>query len=192
MNIDYLRAKALAYAPELPYPIVLDRELKYRLSEAQANLAAARRERDAILADPELLRARREQTLADLTPKLAVDDTVAAAEAALTDAEEAARPESLVLIFRRISAQEYQAMLEAHSDDKGTVRLLEFADALLAACYVRTEAADGSDVGLTFEQAMGPCDHGDLEALRGQIVGHHRVGASVSFDPRNSGRPATS
>lgn len=194
MSIEDLRAKALSYSPELPYPVVLDRGLKYRLSEAQRNLAAARAKRQSQI-DNQSDADRTGQRFDEETPTVRADLEVADAEAALSAAEEEARPESLVLLFRRLPATgegSYQEALDAHTDDKGVVRQAALSDALLSACYLRTEAADGQDVGLLFAEAMTPLDHGDVELLRAQIIGHHRIGASVSFDPRSSGRPATS
>ena len=190
MSIADLRAKALAYSPVMPVPVVLDRDLKYRLQEAQKTLAALQKDRDKIVTDG----APTGQRYDEATPTARIDEQIAAAEQALTAAEDAVRPDSLVLIFRRLPATgpgSYQEMLEAHTD-KGAVEVTKLSDALLDTCYLRTESADGEDVGLSFAEATVPLDHGDIETLRTMIIGHHRVGTAVSFDPRSSGRPATS
>lgn len=191
MSIADLRAKALAYSPEMPVPVVLDRDLKYRLQEAQKTLAALQKDRDKIVTDG----APTGQRYDEATPTARIDEQIAAAEQALTAAEDAVRPDSLVLIFRRLPATgpgSYREMLDAHADDKGVVNVVKLTDALLAACYLRTESADGEDVGLSFAEASVPLDHGDFEQLRTMLLSHHTVGTAVSFDPRSSGRPATS
>lgn len=193
MSIADLRAKALAYAPELPYPLVLDRELKYRLSEAQKTLAAAQAARQKIIDSPDGA-ALAGQRFDEAAPTFRMDREIADAEAAVAAAEDAARPDSLVLVFRRLPATgpgSYQELLDS-ATDKGSVNLPALGEALLAACYLRTESCDGEDVGLSWGEAQVPLDHADIEALRMQIIGHHRIGAAVSFDPRSSGRPATS
>lgn len=196
MSLEALRAKALAYSPELTYPIILDRDLKYRLSEATQKLADLRKDR-AKMADlpPEEQARAAGQTLADAAPRFRIDTEIADAEKALSDIEDEARPEALVLIFRRLPASgpdSYQQALEDNSDAKGVVSIFGLGQALLASCYLRTEDAAGADVGLTWDEAQIPLDHGDIEALRSHIINHHRVGTAISFDPRSSGRPATS
>lgn len=195
MDIAALRAKALTYAPELPYPIVLDRDIKHRVSEAQKSLATAQSERDRILSLPHEHRDQG-QTLADLSPTVRADERIRQAEADLDAAMDAARPESLVLIFKRLppsGPSSYEELLVAHTHAAtGDLDVRVFGDALLSASYLRTESADGEDVGMSLAEAMLPLDHMDLENLRMQVIAHNRVGASVSFDPRSSGRPATS
>ena len=189
MSIEELRAKVLAYSPEMTYPVVLDRDLKHNLIEARKNLAALQAERQKIIdSPPELTGQRYDQA----TPTADIDERIMSAEAAVGAAEEAIRPESLVLVWRRLSADEYQARIDEHSDEKGIISTIKLGDHLLGECYLRTESASGGDVGLAWDEARAPLDHGDIETLRLMIIGHHRIGAGVPFDPRSSGRPATS
>ena len=196
MSIESLRALVESYDPELTYPIVLDRGLKLRIMEASGDLVTLRQRRASLAgASPEDRAVVAVQTLADAAPHFPVDDEIAAAEAALTSAEDEARPSSMVLVFGICPSEgdaSFAAHRERHTGKGGVTNIVELGAALLAASYRRTESPSGEDVGLTWEQARKPLDDGDLEALRVQIIGHNRVGASIPFDPRPSGKHAMS
>ena len=193
MSIEYLRAKALAYAPQLPYPIVLDREKKWAVEQAQRRIDSLQEMRDGIVqSPPEELR--HSQRLDQASPTADVDKAIDEAIEKLEAAKNDARTDSLVLVFRRLPASGPGSYQE-HSDaatTNGALNATKLGDLLLEACYMCAESADGEDVGIEWAEALTIIDHGDLEQLRLQIIGHHRVGASLSFDPRNSGQPATS
>ena len=115
-----------------------------------------------------------------------------------TQAEDAARDSSMVLIFKRLPAtrdsaedgEQSYAELEDAATTGGKTNYDRLADLLLAACYVRADSVAG-DLGLSWREASRPLDDRDLEQLRNMIVGHHRMGAAIPFDPRTSGQPET-
>ena len=195
MSIEALRALVESYSPELTYPIVLDRGLKLRIMEATSDLVTLRQRRSKLAGASPEDPVGAVQTLADAAPTFPIDAEIEAAEAALTAAEDEARPSSMVLVFG-ICPSEGDASFAAHRERAtgkgGITNVIELGTALLAASYRRTESPSGEDVGLTWEQARKPLDDGDLEALRAQIIGHNRVGASIPFDPRPSGKHAMS
>ena len=78
----------------------------------------------------------------------------------------------------------------ALTDDKGTVDYEAMAAELLRVCYLRTESVHG-DLDLSWREASRLVDDSDMQNLRNLIVGHHRLGARIPFDPRSSGQPET-
>ncbi len=191
MNIEYLRQKALSYAPEHVYPVVLDRDAKVRLQAAEATLAGLIAERDKSLALPPEARDA-DRTFADESPTVRLDARITEAESERDAARDAVRPDSLVLVFRQLADAEYRPIGEACRNERGIDDNLKLGAALISACYVRTESPEGEDVGLSAAEAVRLLDQGDRLILGKQLIGHHWFGAAISFDPRSSGRPATS
>ena len=55
---------------------------------------------------------------------------------------------------------------------------------------MRADSAFG-DTGMTWAEVSRVFDAGDRDQLRLLIIGHHRYGAGIPFDPRPSGTPET-
>ena len=190
-----LRALALGDSPTAEFPICLDRELRLACVALRQQYLDVKQRLDG-LADSD----RDGSTALDEAPledrlRAQLDDI----EARLQEAEEAAAPHSMVLIFKRLPATpdsaddgepDYFTVEQEHTDNKGHVDQDALAGALLPLCYLRTESVHG-DLDLTWSQAIRQADSSDLHYMRAIILGHHRMGARIPFDPRSYGQPAT-
>lgn len=194
MSIEHLRTLALTYAPTADYSVCLDREQQLHLIALRTRLLDVQARRDRLASGGDLPK----QTLGEtpIVDQLAAE--VADLERQLDAAQDAAAENSIVLVFRRLAATPDSAdegepsysEVEASVTVDGKTDWDQVGDLLLAACYLRADSAFG-DVGLSWAEASRPLDDRDLDELRNMIIGHHRLGAAVPFDPRNSGRPAT-
>lgn len=191
--IAMLRAKALTDPPKARYPMCVDREVHVQL--------AALRQKYVRTADKLAKAASRPavQSLGDSAPVQDDDEILAAIEREIEEAQEAAKGDVIVLVFRRLpttaeSASEgennYLGLEQEHTDAAGNVNYRALGAALLPLCYERAESIHG-DLGMTWAEVLTIVDAGDLEHLRNMIVGHHRIGGAVPFDPLSSGPPAT-
>ena len=192
--IAMLRAKALTDPPKARYPLCVDREARLQL--------AALRQKYVRTADKLAREAASRpavQSLGDSAPTQDDDEILAAIEREIEEAQEAAKGDVIVLVFRRLpttaeSASEgennYLGLEQEHTDATGNVNYRAVGAALLPLCYERAESIHG-DLGMTWAEALTILDAGDLEHLRDMIVGHHRIGGAVPFDPVSSGPPAT-
>lgn len=190
--LQALRALALSYAPTADYSVCLDRE-------KQVGIIALRQQHQLLSAKVEGLDASDDEG-ASVGEEPAADRLareLAELEQRIAAAEEAAKDQSVVLIFKRLpatpdSADEdevsYAELEGDYTDDKRHIDYEALGAALLPACYLRTESAHG-DLGLSWHEAARMLGAGDMQALRNMIVGHHRLGAAIPFDPRSSGRP---
>ena len=194
--IAMLRAKALTDPPKARYPLCVDREARIRL--------AALRQKYVHTADK--LAKKREaasrpavQSLGDSAPLQDDDEILTAIEREIEEAQDAAKGDVIVLVFRRLpttaeSASEgernYLGLEQENTDATGNVNYRALGSALLPCCYERAESIHG-DLGMTWAEVLTILDAGDLEHLRDMIVGHHRIGGAVPFDPVSSGPPAT-
>lgn len=192
--IAMLRAKALTDPPKARYPLCVDREARLQL--------AALRQKYVRTADKLAREAASRpavQSLGDSAPVQDDDEILAAIEREIEEAQEAAKGDVIVLVFRRLpttaeSAAEgeryYLGLEQEHTDAAGNVNYRALGSALLPCCYERAESIHG-DLGMTWAEVLTILDAGDLEHLRDMIVGHHRIGGAVPFDPVSSGPPAT-
>ena len=192
--IAMLRAKALTDPPKARYPLCVDREARLQL--------AALRQKYVRTADKLAREAASRpavQSLGDSAPVQDDDAILAAIEREIEEAQEAAKGDVIVLVFRRLpttaeSAAEgehsYLGLEQEHTDATGNVNYRALGTSLLPLCYERAESIHG-DLGMTWAEALTILDAGDLEHLRDMIVGHHRIGGAVPFDPVSSGPPAT-
>lgn len=195
IDLAALLELADSYAPEMTYAVTLDRDLKFDVQRAAEALNAARRDLDQALYAPRVSDGTQEmsgQTLGDDAPTAHLEERVADRERKLAEAEEAARPKSLALVFQRRSAREYEALMHQHTDKRGDLNRPKLGDALLNRCYLRTETADGQDANIDLDRALRPLDAEDLGMLRLMIIGHHTIGSTAGFNLRPSGQPATS
>ena len=198
-TLDMLRALALDYRPTADYFVCLDRDKRMDVAAARQLEAAAREHLDKVEADPE--KAREGHRLDQADPIDAAKAALADAETAHATAMEDALPWSVAIIFgslpateeglREGEAQSYEGLLASMRDADGKIDTDAFADTLLGACYLRTESPDGEDMNLTWAEAARLGDVSDHALMRNMIIGHHRVGAAIPFDPRTFGQSAT-
>ena len=192
--LQMLRALALSYAPTADYPVCLDREKRLEILALRQQAVAVKAKLDGLDASDDEGATIGEEPAADrLTRELSdLEDRIA-------EAEEGAKDQSVVLIFKRLpatpdSADEgevaYSTIEAQHTDDKGAVDYEAMAADLLRVCYLRTESVHG-DLDLSWREASRLVDDSDMQNLRNLIVGHHRLGARIPFDPRSSGQPET-
>ena len=198
MSLEELRLLALDYKPEALYSVCLDRGLQASRVELQARLVAAYALRGkATDADPVNGST---PTLGEKSATQALDEQIATLEAELNKVEDEALPKSITLVFSRLpltrdganeGEESYEQVVERLTvDDR--IDTDHLADELLRKCYLRTEAASGDgDVSLTWREAAATLGRQDITMLRSMIIGHHEMGAAVPFDPRTSGRRAT-
>lgn len=194
MSIEHLRTLALTYAPTADYSVCLDREQQLHLIGLRTRLFDVQARRDRLVNSGDLPK----QTLGETPAVDALAAELADIEHQIDAAQEAARENSLVLVFRRLPAtpdsadegEESYSELEQDATVDGKTDWKRLGDRLLSACYLRADSAYG-DVGLSWAEASRPLDDRDLDELRNMILGHHRLGAAIPFDPRNSGQPAT-
>ena len=190
--LQALRALALSYAPTADYSVCLDRE-------KQVGIIALRQQHQLLSAKVEGLDASDDDgnTLGEESASDRLARELAELEQRIADAEEAAKDQSVVLIFKRLPATldsaeygetAYSELEDQYTDAKRNVDYEALGAALLPVCYLRTESAHG-DLGLSWHEAARMLGAGDMQALRNMIVGHHRLGAAIPFDPRSSGRP---
>lgn len=189
MNIEYLRAKALAYAPTFRLPLCLDDRLRADVDAAVSELAKAQNALAALASVP--AEQKRAKSIAAKSPTKAAEDAVAAAEAALQAAEDAAAGDVIVLVWRRLDPDAYDDLMRAHMTG-GRLDLVRFYPALIEACWHRAESADGQDVGLSWLEARGLLNNADRDAAQVGVLNLNRAPSDIPFSPRNSGVPATS
>ena len=202
--LQALRELALTYAPTADYPVCLDREKRLEILALRQQYQA---KHDKLQALDDSDRAG--DSLGDEPIEDRLARELAEIEARMAEAEDAAKDVSVVLIFKRLpatpdSADEGEASFSeieaactrrpmiggpAHPDD-GKVDYEAVGDALMSACYLRTDSIHG-DLGLTWHEASRQLDSTDLQWLRSILLGHHRTGARIPFDPRSSGLPET-
>ena len=191
--LQMLRALALSYAPTADYPVCLDREKRLEILALRQQAVAVKTKLDGLASDDEGATIGEEPAHDRLARELAD------LEARITEAEEGAKDQSVILIFKRLpatpdSADEgevaYSTIEAQHTDDKGAVDYEAMAADLLRACYLRAESVHG-DLELSWREASRLVDDSDMQNLRNMIVGHHRIGARIPFDPRSSGQPET-
>jgi len=188
-HVEYLRARALAYAPTFRYPLCLDEGRRAALDAATAELVRLQGEKVALdSVPPEQKHAR---SIGAKSPSQAIAELVAAAEDAVRAAEDAAADDMLILAWRRLDPDAYDDLLAAHRTD-GRLDLVAFYPALAAACWWRAESADGEDVGLSWDDARRLLNNADRDAAHVGVLALNRAPATVPFSQRSSGAPATS
>ena len=189
MNIDYLRAKALAYAPTFRLPLCLDDAKRADVDSAAAFLGKSRAELERLESLPS--DAKRSKSLAAKSPTKEAEEKVAKAEAGLQAAEDAASDDVLILTWRRLDPDAYDALVKQFTPD-GRLDMLGLYPALAEACWYRAESSDGEDVGLSWPEALAMLNNADREVVYVGVLNLNRAPSSIPFSPRSSGAPATS
>ena len=192
MSIEHLRRLALAEVPTNDYPLCLNPEIRMRMVVLTSQITAAKREAEKVNSGQPSGRS-----MADEDPATTVERLTAELEAVY----EEAKPDSIVLVFRRLAASRdvaedgetaYSTIERRHTNSKSrAIDMDAVADDLLPACYERAESADGEDVGLTWLEVKRHLDQADIKQLRSFAIGIHHTGAAIPFDPRTFGQPAT-
>lgn len=189
--LQALRALALAYAPTADYPLCLDLEARVEILSLRAqyrDLAAKAAEVDE---QPD-----EGATLSETPAHDALATKMAEVEDQLERAQAEARDRTVVLVFKRLpttpedcDADEtsYAELVDQHTDDKRHIDYEALGAALIPLCYVRTEGEPG-DLSLSYREASRLLDTKDRADVGMMLVGHHRIGGSIPFDPRSSGR----
>lgn len=196
MSIDIarLRELALTYAAELPYAVVLDREQRATILEANRHLTALRDQRSELSEDDGSAKSAK-QSYGDASPYLLIDAQIEKAQRELDTAVEAAKPNTLTLIFGRVRPEAFAELRDSmRLEDSNGPDWTAVGRELLKRTYRGTEAADGTRVEITWDEWLAgeALDFRDLDDLEGLIITHHATGSTIPFDPRSYGRPATS
>lgn len=190
MNIEYLRAKALAYAPTFRLPICLDERLRADVDAAAAALVKAQGDLAKLASLPP--EQKRAKSLGAKGPTKLAEEAVAKAEAAVEAAEAAAAGDVVILTWRRLDPDAYDDLVQSHSTG-GRVDFPALYTALLAACWHRAESADGEDVGLSWAEVRALLlNNADMDVARVGVLNLNRAPSSIPFSPRSSGVPGTS
>lgn len=190
MTVEYLRAKVLAFAPTFRYPLCLDEGKRAALDAATAELVrlqSRKAELDSLPAEH-----KRAKSLSAKSPTREVEDAIEAAELAVQAAEDDAAGDMLVLVWRRLDPDAYDALLEATRGDGGRLDLVAFHPALVEASWSHAESADGEDVGLSWLEARALLNHADRDAVHVGVLNLNRAPGEVPFSRRSSGVPGTS
>ena len=183
---------ARAYVPTADYPIILDREKQIGIAALRAQHQVLSEKLQGLDSSDDEGATLGEEPAADRLSRELVE-----LEQRIADAEEAAKDQSVVLVFGRLpttpdGAEEgeavYSDLKEQHTGDDRHVDFEGLGAALMPVCYLRTESAHG-DLGLSWHEAARLLGTADFPALRNMLLGHHEMGASIPFDPRSSGRP---
>lgn len=205
MSVANLRARALAHNATIrwTYPVCLDDDKRTAIDEAEKALKALRTELEQTQNRKEKAEKTQRRTLgeaatlghdAEITD---LHDKIAAAEAEAELLEQAALSESVLLRFRRLAPDEYQAAWdEAGVQAEGKAneyRLEALKDALRTRCYATAEDSDGNDLGISWDEARtGFLNSGDFDNIGTGLILFNRTPAVVPFNQANSGLPATS
>lgn len=188
-NIDYLRAKAIAYAPVFRLPLCLDEAKRAAVDAANDALIAAQGELAKLDAVP--AEAKRAKSISAKSPTKLAEEKVAQAEAALQVAEDAAADEVLILVWRRLDPDVYDALVMSHMGD-GHFDAVAAYPAMVEASWWRAETADGDDVGLSWPEARALLNNADRDAVHVGVLNLNRAPSVIPFSPRSSGQPGTS
>ena len=192
-----LRALALDYRAEIPYFVCLDRDRRMDLSLIKAEMTRLQERKDDLAngdADADTNRS-----MSDPDETVEITRRLAELGTELEAAMEEARPWSVAIIFGSIPTTDdgarpgeasYESLVELMTDEDGKIDTDAFADELLRLCYLRTETAEGN-LELTWQEAARLADATDWALLRRMVIGHHKVGNTIPFDPRTSGPSAT-
>lgn len=205
MSVADLRARALAHnaTVRFTYPICLDDDKRRAIDEADKNLKTLHTQHDQAVERQAKAEKTQRRTLGEAsTPghdeeTARIDEQIKAAEADLDRLETDALTDSVLLKFRRLTPDEYQALwdsvVEATNEKPQEARLEELKTALRVECYVGTEDADGNDLGIAWGQAVeGFINSGDMDNLGTGLILFNRTPSTVPFNQANSGLPATS
>lgn len=201
-----LRALALDYRPTLPFFVCLDRDKRTTLAGLRFQLSGLKSRLDNLQKmDADQYAAA--SSMGEPDPIDAAKARMEEVAAAIVAAEDDARPWSITITFAVLPATDeglregegmsYAGLLDTLTKAselggfEGRVSGDEFADVLMSHCYQRAESADGENLNLAWADAIRVLDMADIEVLRNLIIGVHRTGASIPFDPRTSGPSAT-
>lgn len=189
-------------------PFVLDQTLSDDLEKVAAQREAVQERVDYLTDmhaerdpdDPSLdVRATGDDLSDDGQALAAAQDELDRLTEALEELTDAARQATVQLVFRRLPAAEYEAVLirsggpAIDTDMKAAAR---FYDALLAASFERVELADGDDSGFGSWQdfaAAADLSFGELDPIRALVYANNRRGGnSIPFSSKPSSRTTTS
>ena len=205
MSVANLRARALAHNATIrwTYPVCLNDDKRAAIDDAEKALKALHVELEQTQNRKEKAEKTQRRTLGEAaTPGhdaeiAGLHDKIAAAEAELEFLEQSALSESVLLRFRRLAPDEYQAAWdEAGVQTEGKAneyRLEALKDALRTRCYATAEDSDGNDLGISWDEAKtGFLNSGDFDNIGTGLIMWNRTPAVVPFNQANSGLPATS
>ena len=136
-------------------------------------------------------------------PIAKVEALMADVAAEIVKAEDEARPYSIALTFAALPATDdalrageelsheglLKSMIDASPD--GRVASDDFADRLIAACYASAETPSGEPMPVDWSDIARILDVDDWKTIRVLVMGLHKVGSSIPFDPRTSGPSKT-
>ncbi len=205
MSVANLRARALAHNATIrwTYPVCLNDDKRAAIADAEKALKALHVKLEQTQNHKEKAEKTQRRTLGEAaTPGhdaeiAGLHDKIAAAEAELEFLEQSALSESVLLRFRRLAPDEYQAAWdEAGVQTEGKAneyRLEALKDALRTRCYATAEDSDGNDLGISWDEAKtGFLNSGDFDNIGTGLILFNRTPAAVPFNQANSGLPATS
>lgn len=198
MAIENLRAYALNHAPRLTTHVCLDYEQRSTLKGLYTQHRTLTARRDKLADDGDIPTS---GSMGDKTPHTRIDQQITELETEIAAAEDAARPDSIAIIFRRLPATSdsttddgqpcYEDLLKQATDTDTGYNHDRLGDLLLRACFVAAENADGKPVEGGWDDVLTVLDYGDLGFHRNALIGFHQIGSTIPFDPRTSGKPAT-
>ena len=189
MSIEYLRAKALAFAPRFRYPLCLDEAKRAAIDAATQTLVDLHAE----LADLDSLPAeqKRAKSISSKSPAAVLRDKIKDAEKAVEQAEAEAADDMLVLTWKALDPDAYTDLALSHMKG-GSLNQVTLYPALVAASWAAGESADGEDVRLTFDQVRPLLNAADWDVVMMGVLNLNRGTNAVPFKQRSSGVPGTS
>ena len=147
------------------------------LADAERELSRAQREQDANDGHTPGLRA------TQASPVQVAQDAADAAQQRLDALHKQAARQVLTVIFKRLSPDAYQRLLDRHSPD-GRFNAVTFAPALMSACLLHIEGPNGDTAPLELADLTGDgglLSPGQNEAAFSGLVAFHRETADLPF-----------
>lgn len=187
-QLEILRAKVLAYAQTLTfdYPVCLDPTKRRRINEEMQKLTELRSQD----------RSSRKR-ITDSSPEILIQEQ----EELLETLEREARPDSVILKWRRKTPDEYEMMdtriREEVIDSTGNLPAAKYMKALwstlLSEDYLGTFSLEGEDLHIPWEEVQGGLlSSGDKDAIGLGLGQFNRETTSVPFTPGSYGSAAMS
>lgn len=190
-KLDSLRRLALDRIKEgrLRYSLILDGQSADAVTEARQALATAESRLAALTVD-DTTYADGDVRLTAGPPKAVTDATkaVADAAAALAAAEDATEDATLVLVFRRLNTDEYNALLDKATDkEEGGLNVGVWIPSLIGTSFVGAEDIDAEPIDIDWDTlASATLSHGDMDTIGSAVVAYNRTTVATPFDRRNS------
>ena len=177
MSVQDLRERALARTSSamLKRRIPLDDALEETYTNTKDALEEARRE------EPQASEGR----YSDAPPSVAGEKAVVLVEqleSELEKAKKATYDASVWVVFKRLPAPEYQALLFRNTTEDGDqLNLQAFVKDVLDQSFLRVEGSDGADLKISLAEARESLlTHGEIDTLQSALIEHNR---RVVLDP---------